>query len=186
MMLRKLLSFINKDNRGFTLIEMMVVLALTGVIGNALVITINTTTDTVGKSRNQVDSTCQVRTAELWIQKDGKMAHTINLGSPSATGLPVTLVWHDWDGNKYQATYAIEDNVLVRNYEVLSPDNTVIESLTQIIAEDIVAGSPQTTCRVIETGDKAGEIIFTMTVQQGDDKQKGLAIRTFEVRPRPA
>ena len=53
-MLRKLLSFINRDNRGFTLVEMMVVLALTGVIGNALVMTINTTTDTVGKSRNQV------------------------------------------------------------------------------------------------------------------------------------
>ena len=185
MMLRKMLSFISKDHRGFTLIEVMLVLALTGVIGNAIIMTITTTIDTIGRSSNEVDTIAQARNAELWIQKDGKMAQTISLGSPSSTGLPLTLTWYDWDSNEHQASYEIINNNLTRNYEMRNPNGAVTDSQTKVIAKHIVSGSPQTTCKIAGAGVKEGEIIFTVTIREGEGEQKGIATRSFEVKPRP-
>ncbi len=113
------------------------------------------------------------------------MAYDVDVNSGTLSGgLPVTLTWSEWDGTKYEATYYLDNDVLMRAYSETLPGGGG-DSYTTMIAESIVVGSPHTTCQIIASGTKAGEVVFTVTAAEGSSKYERQETRVLEVRPRP-
>ncbi len=181
-MFRKFISMI-KGQRGFTLPEMLVGLAIiggiTGVVTMSIVLTMHLTTG----SRNQVSALAQTQNARFWIQRDVKMAQVVSPASPSATGLPLVLRWADWDSNvESQVIYDVVDETLARRLLIDG-----VNSGTTMIAMSVVEGAPSTTCRFIDTDDDdiRDLVLFTLTITEGAGREEVSETRVLEINPRP-
>ncbi len=185
-LLHKLISFIaciNRDNSGFTLTEMLVVVAIMGTISGVTATTIMTINNVVRNSHNEMDAVSQVRNVGHWFQQDCRMAHTIETNGGDPSGLPVTLKWGTWDGTQCEVEYYLDNDELRRLHTRTAPSGGK-EVYTTLIASSIMAGSPNTTCRIIDSGSKSGEVAFTVTATEGNGKYERSETRIFEVKPR--
>jgi len=90
-----------KSERGFTLIEMLMVIALVGLISTGItaavmqVITINS------RSSNHMIAVRQVQQAGDEVSKDALQAQIVTAGDNS--GFPLTLTWDEWGTNVNQS-----------------------------------------------------------------------------------
>lgn len=180
--LSKLHSIFHKDQKGFTLVELLVGLVLTGAIGGGIATTVLQTNDTVIRNRNHLDCVYRVHHAGYWIQVDVKAAYTVE-PDPGDTGLPLTLGWYDWDDNEYEVTYDVVDRELIRNFSV--DGNTVSIST---LASSVVTGPSSTFCEYIDTDDpadgKEDMVVFALTATEGGGKHKKTETRVFEFEPK--
>lgn len=94
---------ISRYQRGFTLYEMLVSLAILGVIipviGMSIfqVLSINTLTG------NHLTAVKQVENALYRINRDAHMAQTVQTGGGS--GFPLNLIWVEWDNTSNNGNY---------------------------------------------------------------------------------
>ena len=172
---------VNRDCEGLTLVEVLVALVIMGAIVGVIITSIMVMDTTVGKGRNRVYAISQVRNAQLWIQRDGKMAREIDINTGSPSGLPLTLRWVDWSGTKNEVSYYIEDNYLRRSHIEKTASDSEIASHITMIADSILTGSPHTVCQ----SGTGTYFSFTITASEGNGKYEGRAKRVFEVQPRP-
>lgn len=182
MMFQRLMAM-NKNQLGFTLIEIMLVIAITGIITGGITTTIFQVFNTNLRCSNHMVAVRQVQSAGYWVSHDAQMAQQAPVIVESAGELEsVTLDWTDWDGNVYQVIYTLEDmpsnglKNLWRNHSVTDPiteQTTVTE--TGIIAQ-FIDPAAQTSC--VWGG---GVLVFTVTatVQQQSET------RIYRVIPRP-
>ena len=172
------------NDSGLTLVELLVSLAIMGALVGIIIMSIMVMDTTTGKGRNSIYAISQVRNAQLWIQRDGKMARTININTASPSGLPLTLTWTEWGGTRHAVNYYVEDNYLMRSYTEATSSGSEVAKAKTLIADSILPGSPYTTCQY-GIDEQAGEFIFTLTASVGRGKYEGTAKRVFEIRPRP-
>ncbi len=184
-MFRKVFSITNRDCKGVTLVELLVALTIMASLAAVIVSSIMIMETTAGKGRNRVYAISQVRNAQLWIQRDGKMARDVIINAGSPSGLPLTLTWVEWSGTRHEVNYYLDDNYLMRRYTEATAGGSQTALHHTMIADSIIQGSPpQTTCQY-GTGTKEGEFIFTITASEGSGKYETSAMRIFDVRPRP-
>ncbi len=183
-MFRKVFFLTNRDCKGVTLVELLVALTIMASLVAVMVSSIMVMDTTAGKGRNRVYAISQVRNAQLWIQRDGKMARDVIINTATPSGLPLTLTWSEWSGTRHEVNYYLEDNYLMRSYSEATASGSETTSHHTMIADSIVQGSPHTTCQY-GTGAKEGELIFTITVSEGSGKYENTALRVFDIRPRP-
>jgi prepilin-type N-terminal cleavage/methylation domain-containing protein len=103
---------------GFTLVELLISLAIGALIVGVLGTFISQTLNLTGAGNDRLLVTDDLRTAGAWLTQDGQMAHL-----PSSTAVASTLVlsWTDvYSGAsvRYQAIYAVSGNQLQRGYGV--------------------------------------------------------------------
>ena len=166
------LGLINKNQRGFTLIELMIAIAITGIITGGITMTIFQVFSGNARSSNHMTVVRQVQNAGYWISHDTQMAQNV-VPDPGDTGFPLTLTWSDWDsGDVHQVIYTLlVNNKLQReHYTNLNLDATTI------VAEYIDSISCDFT---------GGVLTLTVTATLGTGSQEATETRVYEILPRP-
>ncbi|MBA7536690.1 hypothetical protein ES705_28954 [subsurface metagenome] len=102
------LGLINKNQLGFTLIEIMLVIAITGIITGGFTMTIFQVIDGNIRTSNHMTAVRQVQSAGYWVSHDAQMAQKVD--ATGASGF-LTLTWVGWE-------YKCVDNTCIDVYEV--------------------------------------------------------------------
>jgi prepilin-type N-terminal cleavage/methylation domain-containing protein len=155
-----------KSQKGFTLIEMLVVLVLIGIITGGItaaisqVLTINT------RASNHMIAVRQVQQAGKEVSKDTLQAQNVTY---SENPFLLTLAWTDWDDVDNAVNYTIEDNKLQRSHNIDG-----VRAIAQYIDPD------QTSCSW-----NNATLTFTVTATVGSGPYEAIETRIYEIEPRP-
>jgi len=168
------LGLISKNQRGFTLIELMISTAIIGLISVATTTAIFQMLNVSSGSTNHMTAVKQVQNAVNWISRDAQMAQIVVPNGDS--GFPLNLTWVKWANTVHQVTYTLEDSKLQRNYYVNGG-----EPSEALVARFIDPDSEMTNCQYV-----GGVLTFKITATVGSGSQVASDIRVCEVIPRPA
>jgi prepilin-type N-terminal cleavage/methylation domain-containing protein len=175
-MLRRLRVIIN-NQKGFALIEMIVVVAIIGLISGAVAGTISQVFIVNAQSTARMTAVKQVESAIHWISRDAMMAQTINVtaGFPQTGNL--SLYWVGWDNKAHSANYSLENGQLRRIY---SDGSRITNTL---VAEHINTDTGMTEC---SSDNDTGVVTFNfkLTASVSGFRQAS-ETRVVEVIPRP-
>ena len=178
------LNFKNKGQKGFTLIELAIAMAIGAMIAGSVTMTIFQIVDSSGRTSNHMTAIRYAQNAGYWFSRDAQMIQQEPIITENGGELEsITLDWIDWDGNVYQVIYNFEDMSVggLKELQRVEHKTPVVGSETTettVIAEFI--DIENTSCDY--TDDK---FTFTVTVQVGAGSAAQIETRTYEVIPRP-
>ena len=172
-MIKRMLSAIKNAQNGIALPEVLIGIAITGVISGVMVMTLLQTDDIGTSNRNRMVSVNYVHNAGYWIQVDAKMAHTITVDG-SDSGLPLTLNWIEWDNTTHQVTYSLEDGNLQRAHSFNGGT-----PMANVIAQSVETDSDLTNCQFAD-----GVLTFKLTTTEGNGPRSNTETRVFNYKPR--
>ncbi|MFA4836090.1 MAG: prepilin-type N-terminal cleavage/methylation domain-containing protein [Dehalococcoidia bacterium] len=164
--------------KGFTLVELLVVLAITAMITmTAGTVIVQTLTES-GRSSGRLTASQQVQNAGFWVKYDATKAQVVMNDDPETPSVTefLTLVWYDWNNTKYRVAYTIQEDSgglkkLVRDYSVGSGP-----AQSMIVADSLDGG----TTTAVWDGNMN---MLTLAIQAEVGGQS--AVRTYQVKPRP-
>jgi len=169
---------LRKDQRGFSLLELVIVIALTGLVTAAITMTVFQVFNMNTRTANRMAAVSQVQHAGKLVSEDILETQEVTLGE--SRGFPLTLIRTDPEtGNKHTVIYTLVDmpsgefKRLQREHylnEEPSPDSI------DVVSEYIDPGPARTS--FVRAGDA---LIFTVTATVGDESET----RVYEVTPRP-
>ncbi len=135
--------------KGFSLVELLVALAIAAVVIVPITLTVTTLMMNSPKLSTQQTLLVQVKSAGYWIPRDINMAIDVTLGSPNGFPYTITIPVDQDENNDYTVKYLIDGNNLKRQeYDSLDilvaetliaqyvdTDNTIFESITESLYE---------------------------------------------------
>lgn len=164
-----------KGQRGFTLIDIVISLAISGIIGIAASAACFQVLDTTSRNNDYTTASRNVMNAMYWIGRDAIMAQSINgtAGFPSTSDL--SLRWTTWDNLECSVNYTLQDGQLRRIFS-----DGIQESRT-LVAESINSSSNMTYC---STDNGTLTIVITSSVGEGNKITDVTRTRDIASRPR--
>ena len=161
MIFRKL-RLIYKNQKGVTLPELVVALAIVGLIaGITTMVIFQVFTGNISAS-NHMTAVRQVQNAGYWISHDTQMAQSV-VPAADPDGFPLSLSWTGWYGDTHTATYTIKNEEIWRNYD----------GQRSRVAQYVDSAN----CEFTD-----GALVFTVTATVGTQSET----RVYEVIPRPS
>ena len=164
---------LKKDQKGFTIIELLIAVAITGLITWGITMTIFQVFDINTRSTNRMAAISQLQNAGLWVSNDAQMAQNVTPGGSS--GFPLTLTWNDWDtGDSHAVNYTLEYmspgelKELQRSHSV-NGGNSTVTHVAEYIDSDQTSFVPA-----------SGAFNFTVTATVGGESET----RLYQVTPR--
>jgi prepilin-type N-terminal cleavage/methylation domain-containing protein len=158
MMFKRLGSIMNKRQRGFTLIELIIAVAITGAITSGITMSIFQTFNYNARSNARMVAVKQVEEAIHYINRDVQMAQIIEPEpDPDPDGFPLVLTWVEWETNSQNVvTYSLDDstNELKRKHD--AGGSTVSD---RVVASYVDTSSDDTYCEFDDT-----DWIFTFKI----------------------
>jgi len=167
---------LNRNQSGFTLVEMLVVVVLIGLISTGItasimqLLTINT------RSSNHMIAVRQVQQAGKEVSKDGLQAQPSKIDDSPSGGEFLILGWTDWEGLENEVIYTIEGGELYRSHTV---DGEPVSTGPPFVARYI---DPDETSCVWASG----VLTFTVTATVSGGPQQATETRVYEIEPRPS
>jgi prepilin-type N-terminal cleavage/methylation domain-containing protein len=172
---------LHKDQRGFSLIELLIVIVLTGLITAAITTTIFQVFNMNTRTSNRMTAVSQVLNAGKIVSEDILEAQIVAPGTSS--GFPLALNWTDvGTSDAHGVVYTLEGpstgpNMLWRKDYLNSAPNSTTKIAEYIdVSIDPVTGKARTNC--VWAG---GVLTFTVTATVGKESET----RVYEVKPRP-
>jgi prepilin-type N-terminal cleavage/methylation domain-containing protein len=181
MMLRGLKP-LNKQQGGFTLIELIVGLALASLISVAVAMTMGLIFKVNASSSHRVDAIRQVQNAGMWITQDVQTAQNITVGGSHF----LEVLWTDWDGIKYKVDYdysTVVTSDLVRKYYV----KHIVDADYVLTAQTVVANYIDKTNNNTTLVQSGSTYTLKITAKITGLSANGLPVietRTYEILPR--
>ena len=178
------LGVINKDQKGFGLVELIVALAITGLITGGITMSIFQVFDINTRSNNHMTAVRQVQNAGYWISHDTQMAQIVELEwqgeTPVGSKFPLKLTWTDWDGTEHQVIYTLEN--MTGEAKQLKRSHSVNggEPSETIVAQYLVPGLALT-----HLDFNGGKLTLMITATVGGGWKEASETRVYEVIPRP-
>ena len=95
------LGLINKNQRGITLIELLIAVGIAGIITGAITMTLFQVYAGNARSSNHMTAVRQVQNAGYWISRDAQMAQVISTeDNPNTPEIEVLILnWMGWEYN---------------------------------------------------------------------------------------
>ncbi len=176
------LKKIIRNQVGLTLIELIIALAITGIVTGATTYIVFQVFDGEARSNNHMDAISRVQNVGREVSRDAGMAQIVSL-TDDEDGFPLTLVWSEWEDNDtHQVVYTIEDNNLKRVHTINgSPSETY--TFEYIIGNDPDSGALVTYC---ERDPATNQLVFTLTATAGFGSQRISETRVYQTAPRPS
>ncbi|MBM3131909.1 MAG: prepilin-type N-terminal cleavage/methylation domain-containing protein [Chloroflexi bacterium] len=168
-----MLRAIRRQEKGFTLIEILVGLAITGALVGVVAMAVPLMNSSVKRGNNHTYVATQLQNATHWIQVDAKMAQEVTPDG-GGSGFPLTLTWVDWDNTEYQSVYDVSGGDFSRAHTVTVVGNDPVTT-TRSLAQSIASG----TCSYAD-----GMLTIQLTSEEGSGREKASQVRTIEVKPR--
>ena len=176
---------IHKDQRGFSLLELLIVIALTGLVTAAITMTVFQVFNMNTRTANRMAAVSQVQHAGKLVSEDILEAQSVN--ATGSLGFPLTFTRTDpATNNTYEVIYTLVD-MTSGDYDRLERELTITPlegeptTTVSIVAEyiddtiDPITAEPRTNC------DWAGGVLtFTVTATVGDESEQ----RIYRVQPR--
>lgn len=176
------LGLINRNQTGFTLMEILVALAITGIIVSTVTLVLFQVFDGEARANNHIDAISRAQDAGRYISQDAGMAQIVER-TEDEDGFPLTLTWTRWDNNQtYEIVYSIVDNRLQREEYINGVLNTTLV-FEHIIGTD---GEELKTYLNPPDADDDYKLSFTITAIVGVGSQQVSETRTYEAIPRPS
>jgi len=170
--MRRRLARMIKRESGFTLIEMLVTLAITSVIGLGATIATVQILNQGTRNSDYTTASQNAMSAIYWVSRDAQMSQVVTLAGGS--GFPLTLGWTEWDNTEHEVTYAFSGDELRRTHSV---DGGVLNQM--LVAQYL--DPAETTC-VYATGN----LTLSVTATVGEGQRAVTVSKTREVTPRPS
>jgi prepilin-type N-terminal cleavage/methylation domain-containing protein len=172
VMCRKLWP-ISESQQGFTLIEVLVAVAITGFIGVGVATAVFQVINVNELSTNHVIAVKQVENAAYWINRDARMAQIIQPGG--GAGFPLNMSWVEWDNTIRNVSYAIINGQLQRSISTNGAPPT-----QTMVAQNIDNNPDNTNCQYAN-----GVFTFKVTASVSGFRSAS-ETRMAEVIPRSA
>lgn len=164
---------INKNQRGFTLIELIVTVAITGLLGAGVTMAMFHVFTQSNQNTNSMAASKHALNAMHWITRDAQMAQTVD--PDEASGFPLTLSWTEWDNSSHQVTYTLEDGNLRRG---LSIDGGAPSE--SVVAQYINSDNATTNCELV-----SGVLTLKVTATVGEGSRTTSVTKVRQIAPRP-
>jgi prepilin-type N-terminal cleavage/methylation domain-containing protein len=168
------LKLLKKKQAGFTLIEVMVSIVITGLIGLGATMGSAQVLKETTRNNDYTTASRNAMNAVYWVSRDAQMAQVIS----GASGFPLTsnlcLSWTDWNDSSHNSTYSLTDGKLTRSYNV---DGEITATL---VAEYINSSANRTFC-----SSNNGTLILTITSSVGEGSNIIDVTRIREMTARP-
>jgi prepilin-type N-terminal cleavage/methylation domain-containing protein len=177
-----------EGQKGFTIIELLVAIAITAVIALGVAVAVYQMFSVNSSSSNRVLAVNQVQNAGYWMSSDAEMAQYMATGA-TENGFPLTLRWVDWDGVGHQVIYTLDEDAgeINRQY-YLKPVGATEYSLSSesMVAKNISIDTDETYCYIEESGlFQSRRLIINITASVGGFMPVS-ETRRYEVIPRPS
>ena len=167
------LEAIVKNQKGFTLIEVLIALTITGLITGAITMSVSQVVTNNARSNAHMMSAKQVESAIHWISRDVQMAQIVE--PDGGSGFPLNLTWVEWDNTVNQVTYTLENGVLSRSHSV----NGGAPKVTAV-ARHIDTDAGETNCQF------AGGVLTLKITAAVDGFRPASETRVCDIVSRPA
>ena len=176
--MRRKLGLLKRNQKGFTLIEMIVAIAISSAIGGGVLLSIYQTTSYQAMDKARMNCVKNVENAIHYIIQDAQMAQRVTLAEDD-DNFPLILKWTDWDNTQHEVTYDIDNDELKRSYYVNpgEPSETLAEN---IVARYINPDSDKTNC-----GYTGGVLSLEITATITGFPKEISETRDIEIIPRP-
>lgn len=168
-----MLRSIHRDGKGFTLIEVLVGVAITGMLLGAVAMAVPLMNSSVKRGNNHTYVATQLQNAAHWVQVDAKMAQEVTPDG-GGSGFPLTMTWVDWDNTDYEVVYDVSGGNFSRAYTVTLVDEAPVTT-ARSLAQSIASG----TCSYAD-----GVLTVALQSEEGSGREKASQVRTIEVKPR--
>ncbi len=165
-----------ENQRGFTLIEVIAVVAVTGLISvGATMATVQVLNQST-RNNDYTTASRQAMNAIYWISRDAQMAQN----PEGASGFPLILSWTWWDNSNREVIYSIEGDELRRSYFVGT------EKQSETVVAQYINGEPGNTNFEVEVAtDNVVIARAKITATVGNGLHAVSVTKECEIIPRP-
>jgi len=143
-----------KGQKGFTLPELLITMAITGLIASFLTVAIYQIINVTDSGNDRIIAMHELRNAGHWLSLDGQMARTATSGGDE---LELTLPLPDDPSVTYAVTYTVEDAELLRTADesqmILAQNiSSIFFSVENQVITMTITSSPEGRANISEQG----------------------------------
>ena len=180
------LSLINRNQKGFTMIEMLVAIAISSAIGGGILLSIYQTSSYQAMDRARMNCVKNLENAIHYIIQDAQMAQKIEPDT-DADGFPLVLTWVEWDETNPEYVNEVTYRRPVSGSSELERQHLAYDTLggktkdeVNVLARYIEWDSTKTNC-----GYSGGVLTLELTAAITGFPKEISETRSMEIIPRP-